>query len=72
MQLVKMPLKSFVAFLFALLIAVAQSEGTSREENDLLYWTNFSVKYKGRSILSLVKPGKVFSGRILGVLGPSG
>ena len=42
------------------------------EQKALLVWSNFEVIRKGRLILRLDKPGCIFSGRILGIIGPSG
>jgi hypothetical protein len=42
------------------------------EQKALLVWSHFEVIRKGRLILHLDKPGCIFSGRILGIIGPSG
>jgi hypothetical protein len=40
--------------------------------SELLKWTSINVKFKDRDILDIPTPGNVVSGRLLGVLGPSG
>ena len=52
--------------------AVVSLNGLEDEQKALLVWSKLEVIRKGRLILRLDKPGRIFSGRILGILGPSG
>jgi hypothetical protein len=62
-------------FFLAPLIALIDAgffEGAASPNGELLEWDSISVKYKNRSILQISTPGSIVSGRLLGVLGPSG
>jgi translation initiation factor RLI1 len=48
-----------------------ETAATRQRKNALLSWTDIKVRYKKRNILHL-HAGEVYSGRLLGVLGPSG
>lgn len=52
--------------------AAVSLNGLEDEQKTLLVWSKLEVIRKGRLILRLDKPGRIFSGRILGILGPSG
>ena len=61
-----------ISYLPVLSSPVVHTVDVEQQNNELLSWTNFSVNYRGRSILNLERAGTVYSGRILAILGPSG
>jgi hypothetical protein len=51
---------------------IFEDSAPSSGPSELLQWTSINVKFKDRDILDIPTPGIVVSGRLLGVLGPSG
>ena len=57
-----------IIFFFPFFCATAEDDGNLR----LLEWTRCQVRHLDRVILDLRSPGKIYRGRLLGILGPSG
>ena len=59
-------------FLFGLYLTLFVANGEDDANACLLEWSRCHVRHQDRVILDLRSPGKIYRGRLLGILGPSG